>query len=67
MKDLRAYISRRVIIETDTVTVEGVVARLTGTTVELEHASSLSDAGERTPIDGVFVVPSSRVAWVQVP
>jgi hypothetical protein len=67
VKDLRAYVSRRVIIETDTMTVEGIVVRLTATSIELEHAAQLPESGERKPIDGVFVVPAARVAWVQVP
>lgn len=67
MKDLRAYTSRRVIVETDTLTFSGVVARATADSVELEHVESLSEGGGRTPVDGVIVVPSARVAWVQVP
>lgn len=67
MKDLRTYISRRVIVETDTLTFSGVIARTTASTIELEHVESLAENGERTPVDGVIVVPAARVAWVQVP
>lgn len=67
MKDLRAYLNRRVIVEAGTLTFEGVVARVTPSTLELEHVASLSETGERTPIDGVIVVPDTRIEWVQVP
>lgn len=66
MKDLRAHVSRRVIIETDTTIVEGVLARTTATTVELEHATELKPGSDSAPIDGVVVVPSARIAVVQV-
>ena len=66
MKDLRTYVSRRVIIETDTTIVEGVLARTTATTIELEHAAELKPGAAPEPIDGIVVVPSARVAVVQV-
>ncbi|KQY58323.1 hypothetical protein ASD11_01260 [Aeromicrobium sp. Root495] len=67
MKDLRTHVSRRVIVETDSMTVEGVIARLTGTTIELENVILLTEGAAPRSFDGVLVIPSDRVAWVQVP
>lgn len=66
MKDLRTYVSRRVIVETDTTIVEGVLVRVSATTIELEHAAELKQGTAPASIDGIVVVPSARVAVVQV-
>lgn len=67
MKDLRNYVARRVIVETDLASIEGTVERATADSVTLQHVSLLSDEGSKRPVDGLVVVPRERIAYVQVP
>ena len=66
MKDLRNHTAKLVIVEADTCSVRGTVHKATGTTLELVKAEMLTDGGTSKPIDGIFILPSNRIAWVQV-
>lgn len=64
MRDLKPYIGRRVLLFVGDLTIAGTLTWVGRDAVRMEQAS---EATSQRQIDGVAVVPISRIDWVQVP
>ncbi|WP_067171170.1 hypothetical protein [Microtetraspora niveoalba] len=62
----RRHVGRRLIVQLDGETLDGVLQRADRRTLTLRE-TALVAGDRRTPIDGLVVIERARIAWAQVP
>lgn len=65
MRELKILTGRKVIVVTDATALEGIIESATRTCVTLADARAV-DGPNPVPVDGVVLIPTARVAYVQV-
>ncbi|MFF3671697.1 hypothetical protein [Microtetraspora malaysiensis] len=62
----RRHVGRRLIVQLDGETLDGVLERTDRRTLTLRETSIVA-GDRRTPVDGLVIVERARIAWTQVP
>ena len=66
MREFKMLTGQRIIVVTDATSLSGVVDSATRSALTLRDVMAV-DVATPYPVDGVVIIPSSKISYVQVP